>query len=551
MGITSLRVKNYIFVKDLEIEFHPGLNIITGETGAGKSLIIGSLNLALGERVDWSLLPEKKVEIVLTLKPPEESKKILEELGIETDEELIIRRVLEPAQKKSRSYINSVQVPAGFLKEFTSPLVELHGQHSHQILLDPRTHVDFIDDYGELMKLREEVKEIFLKAKTLQEQLHTLKKEADEVREKEEFLKYKLNELKKAELKKGEEQEIEERVRVLSNFEKLEASIKEVLDELYEGEETVYDKLSRSLHTLEEGEKIDPRLKAEREVIASLLTEIEELWRSLLEYKKGLYYDPVELETLRNRLTFLNQLRAKYRKTIEELVDEIDVIKNTLNEIESFDERIEQKEKELKEAKKKLYEKASLLSEKRKKVKKSLENQITSELHTLGMEKARFEIIISKREIDEKGMDDVEFYISTNPGEPPKPLNKIVSGGELSRVMLAIKTVLSEVDKVPTLVFDEADAGIGGKIAEIVGKKMKKISRKRQLIVITHLPQIAIFGDRHFVVEKIMDKTTTITMKEVQGEERVREVARMLAGEKITNSSIKYAKELLKIGEGV
>lgn len=551
MGITSLRVKNYIFVKDLEIDFHPGLNIITGETGAGKSLIIGSLNLALGERVDWSLLPENRIEIVLTIKPPEESKKILEELGIDTDEELIIRRVLEPAQKKSRSYINSVQVPAGFLKEFTSTLVELHGQHSHQILLDPRTHVDFLDDYGELNQLRDEVKDIFIKVKNLQEELRTLKKKADEVREKEEFLRYKLNELKNADLKKGEEQEIEERVRVLSNFEKLEASIKEVLDELYEGEETVYDKLSRSLHILEQGGKIDPRLRGEKEVIASLLTEIEELWRNLLEYKKGLYYDPVELETLRNRLTFLNQLKAKYKKTIEELVDEIDVIENTLNEIESFDERIKQKEKELKEAEKKLYEKASLLSEKRKKVKKSLENQVTDELHTLGMEKARFEIIINRKEIDEKGMDEVEFYISTNPGEPPKPLYKIVSGGELSRIMLAIKTVLSEVDKVPTLVFDEADAGIGGKIAEIVGKKMKKISRRRQLIVITHLPQIAIFGDRHFVVEKIMDKTTTITMKEVQGEERVKEIARMLAGEKITDSSIKYAKELLKMSEGV
>jgi len=548
MALQRLIVKDYLFVENLEIEFDPGLNIITGETGAGKSLIIGALNIALGEKVDWEILTEKESEITVVFNATEKEKELLEENGIECEDEIIIRRVLIPQQKKSKIYVNMTPVTQKFLKDLTQNLIDIHGQHQHQKLLSKETHIDFLDSFANLLEERQKMADLYHSLQKAKEKLKELLRKEKEEREKEEFYRFKLEELEKANLTPGEEQELEEKVNILSNIEKLQAETSDIIFDLYEAEDSAYEKIYKGLAKLQELIRIDHRLNEFLEMLSELPDKIEEVWRNLVEYKNSLIYNPLELEEARNRLSFLKNLKQKYRKSIEELIEERENLRKELEFIENFEVEIKKVEEEIAELEKKCEEQANFLREKRMEAKSKLERLITEELKDLAMEKSVFMVRIEDlQEISPYGKDDVEFFISTNPGEPPRPLYKIVSGGELSRIMLAIKRVLAEIDDVQTLVFDEADTGISGKVAEKVGKKMKSISEKRQVIVITHLPQIAAFGDRHFLVEKhIEGQKTVVNVRKLDEKERIKEIARILSGEKITEESIKYAEKFME-----
>ncbi|MEO0258626.1 MAG: DNA repair protein RecN [candidate division WOR-3 bacterium] len=548
MAIQRLIIKDYLFVDQVEIEFGPSLNIITGETGAGKSLIIGALNIALGEKVEWDLLNNKESEIILTVSATEKERKFLEENGIECEDEIIIRRVLSPQLKKSRIYINMTPSTQSFLRELTEFLVDIHGQHQHQRLLVKESHIDFLDSFAGLEAERAKMKSLYNEMVEKRTRLQEILKREQEAREKEEYFRYKLEELEKANLRPGEEEEILERVNILSNIEKLQNQITESIALLYDSEDSAYEKVFRTLAILENLSSIDSKIKEFSDLLKDLPDRMEEVWRNLVEYRNSLVYSPEELDELRNRLAFLKNLKNKYRKSIEELIEEKENLKRELEFIENFDTEIKNLEEEVKRLKDECEKQANVLHHKRVETAKKLKELIESELKDLAMEKAKFVINIEELpEITPQGRDSVEFFISTNPGEPPRPLNKVVSGGELSRIMLAIKRVLAEVDDVGTLVFDEADTGIGGKVAEMVGKKMKSISKNRQVIVITHLPQIAAFGDTHFLVEKKMEgNRTLVNIRKLTEDERKREIARMLSGEKITEESIKYAEKFLE-----
>ena len=547
MALQRLSIKNYLLVENLEVEFHPGFNVITGETGAGKSLIIGSLNIALGEKIDWDLMGEKEAEITAVFSLSEEEKNILKENNIEVNDEMIVRRVLNPQTKKSKIYINMTPVTQSFLKEITEHLIDLHGQHQHQSLLDPQKHIDYLDGFAGILKEREKMEELYNALLDAKERLENLRKRQREAQEKEEFYRFKLEELERANLKEGEEEELEERLRILSNIEKLQSNVTASAFELYESEDSAYEKIFRAVRNLQELTGIDARLIEGVNTLHDLADKLQEIWRFLMEYKNSLVLNPEELEELRSRLAFLKNLKQKYRKTIEELIEEKEFLKKELSQIENYDKEIEALTGEIANLEREVKKQAEILHESRVKAAPELERLIEEELKDLAMERAKFKVNILEKEISHLGKDSVEFYISTNPGEDPKPLSKIVSGGELSRIMLAIKRVLADLVNVPTMVFDEADTGIGGKVAEKVGRKMKEISQKRQVIVITHLPQIAAFGEKHFIVEKTVEgDKTRIKIRELNEQERVREIARMLSGEKITEESLQYAEKFLK-----
>lgn len=552
MALQRLFVKNYLLVKSLEVEFQQGLNVITGETGAGKSLIIGTLNIALGEKIDWDLLGEEEAEITLVFNVGEKEKKTLEKISLQTDDELIIRRVLNPSSRKSKIYINMAPVTQSFLKEITESIADLHGQHQHQKLLNKESHIDFLDGFARLTKEREKMRKLYEELMATQQRLKEMMKKEEEAREKEEFYKFKLEELEKANLKEGEESELEERINILSNIEKLQSLVTAAIFDIYESDDSAYEKIYRTIQNLQDLSKIDSHLREPLENLSELPDKLDEIWRNLVEYKNNLTLNPEELEELRNRLAFLKNLKNKYRKTIEELIKEKETLREELAMIENYENEISTLKRQIEDLKVKAEEQAALLTKERTKAKPVLEKLIKEELSELAMEKSEFVVEISEApELGPSGKDLVEFFISTNPGEPPRPLYKIASGGELSRIMLAIKRVLAEVDDVPTLVFDEADTGIGGKVAEKVGRKMKDISRKRQVIVITHLPQIAVFADRHFVVEKYTKSGKTyINIRELSEEEKIKEIARMLSGEKITSESLKYAEQFLRTSRG-
>jgi DNA repair protein RecN (Recombination protein N) len=547
MALQRLSIKNYLLVENLEVEFHPGFNVITGETGAGKSLIIGSLNIALGEKIDWDLMGEKEAEITAVFSLSEEEKNILKENNIEVNDEMIVRRVLNPQTKKSKIYINMTPVTQSFLKELTEHLIDLHGQHQHQSLLDPQKHIDYLDGFAGILKEREKMEELYNALLDAKERLENLRKRQREAQEKEEFYRFKLEELEKANLKEGEEEELEERLRILSNIEKLQSNVTASAFELYESEDSAYEKIFRAIRNLQELTGIDARLIEGVNTLHELSDKIQEIWRFLMEYKNTLVLNPEELDELRSRLAFLKNLKQKYRKTIEELIEEKEFLKKELSQIENYDKEIDALTVEIANLEREVKKQAEILHEARVKAAPELERLIEEELKDLAMERAKFKVNILEKEISHLGKDSVEFYISTNPGEDPKPLSKIVSGGELSRIMLAIKRVLADLVNVPTMVFDEADTGIGGKVAEKVGRKMKEISQKRQVIAITHLPQIAAFGEKHFIVEKTVERDKTrIKIRELNEQERVREIARMLSGEKITEESLQYAEKFLK-----
>ncbi len=563
--LSSLRIKNYALVDQLEVKFQPGLNIITGATGAGKSIIVGAANLALGERASIEAVRSgfdtANVEAVFKLADDRTLKELLGKLGLVLPDDLLIIRREISIKGQSRCFLNDRLVTLGSLKSIGDRLADLHGQHQHQSLLNVERHIDYLDHYGELEAVLARVHETYGLLRGKKRELENLQKGKMQDEERRKLYQFQIQEIEKANFSPGEELNLSQERKVLENVEALFELSSNIYHQLYESEASILERLTSLLKELKKNCHVDSRLKEPVDTLESCVIGLQDVSRFMEDYKCRLEFDPEKLEMIRERLNLLNTLKRKYDRTIDEILTYKEQMEGELNKIENKDDTINNLEKEIGELSQTLQKECSLLSEKRKVRASELSRRIQKALTDLGMDKTKFEIRITRREdknglveldgkrffADEKGMDQVEFFVSPNPGEELKPLAKIASGGEISRIMLALKSILVKTDQVETMIFDEIDVGIGGEVASAVGKSLKGLASLHQVIVITHLQQIASEADHHFKVFKERAKARTVTrIKKLDQEERVKEIARMISGEKISQLTLRQAKEMIK-----
>jgi len=563
--LSSLRIKNYALVDQLEIEFQPGLNIITGATGAGKSVIVGAVNLILGERASIETVrtgfDTATVEAVFKLPDDRTLKGLLSKLGMILQEDLLIIRREISSRGQSRCFLDDRLVTLASLKSIGDRLADLHGQHQHQSLLNVERHTEYLDHYGDLDSVLARVSETYHSLRKKQKELGDLiqSKKMDEGRKK--LYQFQIQEIEKANLSPDEEEKLAQERVVLENIETLFELSSNLYHKLYESEASILERLTSLSKELKKNTHIDSRLKEPAETLESCVIGLQDAARFLEDYKGGLEFDPQKLETIRERLNLLSTVKRKYDKTVEEILTYKKQIERDLDRIESKDEDIDSLEKEIERLSQTLQKECSVLSQKRKAKASELSKKIQKALTSLGMDRTRFQIRITRKEdenglvkldgkrffVDEKGVDQVEFFVSPNPGEELKPLAKIASGGEISRIMLALKSILVKTDRVETMIFDEIDVGIGGEVASAVGKSLKGLASSHQMIVITHLQQIASQADCHLKVFKESVKGRTVTrIKRLDKEERVKEIARMISGEKVSQLTLRQAKEMIR-----
>jgi DNA repair protein RecN (Recombination protein N) len=563
--LKNLRIRNYALVEDLEVEFHSGLNVLTGATGAGKSIIVGAVNLVLGERASFDVVrtgfDTAIVEATFELKPDRVFKNSLSSLGINcTDNILIIRREVS-GKGVSRCFVNDRQITLGTLKVIGDRLADLHGQHEHQSLLNVEKHIEYLDHFSDLNNFLASVSQNYYRLKEKQNELDELEKSKKQDQERKALYDFQIKEIEQANLSLGEEEKLIQDKKVLENIEELYQLSSSIYQNLHEGEGSIQERLAICSKEMKRGKELDLRLKEPKESLDSCLIHLQELSRFLESYKDSLEFDPEKLEIIRERLNLINTLKKKYGNTIDEILIYAEKIKEDLNKIENKDQIITGLKEEIKRLSDTFKKDCLLLSQKRKTKASDLAKKIQTTLSGLGMYKTKFEVKITSQEdenglleiddkryfADQKGMDQVEFFVSPNPGEELKPLAKIASGGEISRIMLALKSILAKADQVSTMIFDEIDVGIGGEVASTVGKSLKNLASSHQVIVITHLQQIASLADHQFKVFKESLKGRTVTqIKKLEEEERVKEIARMISGEKISELTLKQAKEMIK-----
>ncbi len=563
--LKELNIKNLAIIDQLRVEFAPGLNVFTGETGAGKSIVVDALSLALGERASVDLIRSGFQEAVveaafeLTSRIAGDVTMLLSEQGIEMDPggDLIVRRVLS-SSGKNKVYINGSLANLTTLAALGANLADIHGQHEHQSLLSLERQMEMLDTFGGLEALRGEVTSEYRRLLDVRKDLAELQEGERDRAQREDLLRYQKNEIEAAQLKPGEDEELANEQKVMANSEKLAALSSMVDDMLYSSDGSVLTNLKKAIDGLNDVIAIDSSLAGARELCESGRAQIEEAAREVASYHNRGEFDPRRLEQIGDRLDLIQKLKKKYGKTIEEIIEFGAKASDALERMERSTEEIENRKSAIQEIKFGLTDKAKQLTKKRKAAARDLEKKVEAELNHLGMKKTTFTLKITQEpggdtfdglKLGPQGADRVEFLISPNAGEDPRPLAKIVSGGELSRIMLALKTILVEGDGIPTLVFDEVDAGIGGAVAEEVGKKLKRVAAKRQVFCITHLPQIASMAGSHYGVAKSVkgDRTST-EVRLLDGQERIGEIARMLGGKTITEATVRHAEEMIERG---
>ncbi len=555
----SLHVKNLALIKEQEIEFSKGLNILTGETGAGKSVVIGSVNLALGGKADTGLIRTGEeyalVELVFGLEN-DSQRRLLEEMDIPVEEDgtVIIQRKL--MQGRSVSKVCGESVSARQLKDISNILINIHGQNDHQELLHKNKHLEILDDYcmNDLGDIPDKLKENLQKMKELQSSLdETDIDESARLRE-QELLEFEVNEISEAELVTNEDEQLETRYRKMVNSRKISEAAGAAFSMTGSGEseESASDIIGRAVRELSSVSGYDSEL----EDLLSQLSDVENLLtdfnHALSGYIDDLEFDDEEFRTVEDRLNVINHLKDKYGGSIEAVLAELDKKQARLDTLSDLDAHRNKIMAELTQQKGKVLELCKKISDIRKKGAKGLTEKLTAALVDLNFLDVKFEIDINSDEdsITSKGYDSVEFMISTNPGEQPRPLEKIASGGELSRIMLALKTVVADKDDISTLIFDEIDAGISGKTAWKVSQKLGELSKDHQIICITHLPQIAAMADTHFMIEKGLSEGRTVTsIYSLSEEDSTKELSRLLGGDKITDATIQNALEMRKMAK--
>ena len=554
--ILELYMKNCALVDELRLNLEEGLNILTGETGSGKSIIIDALNLCLGEKYDRSFLRRgtKKglVEAVFFI-DNNDLKEKLNEYGLDIeDNQIIISREIF-VDGKSISRINGRNVKLSLLKEISSYLIDIHGQHQNQVLFRKETHIEFLDLFGEkkLKEVKEDYIDVYREYNDLKKELNKLTENKDDMQIQREIdlIKFQINEIESANLSSNEYEELLKQRDIYRNGEKIYNNLNDCYSNLYNGSMNAFDFISKATKELSSISQYDDKLKDYHEAIEGIMYQIQDISRDVRNYKESIDFSPYELEQIEQRVDTVNNLRRKYGETIEDILKYKDKINNRLEEILNRDEKVEKLKVDISKIENILFIKSNNLTNIRKYVANLLEVKILEELESLNMKNVSFKVCFKDlNAFTYSGKDDIEFMISFNLGESLKPIYKVASGGEMSRFMLAFKTILSDIDKINTLVFDEIDTGISGIAAQIVGEKLRDISNKKQIICITHLPQIAANADIHFCIEKITsnDRTYT-TIKKLGYDNRINEIARLIAGSNITEKTIEHAKEIIQL----
>ncbi|KRQ86820.1 DNA repair protein RecN [Caloramator mitchellensis] len=553
--LLELHIKNFALIDAVDLDFSEGLNILTGETGAGKSILIDSINFLLGEKIGKDVIRKSCdftfVEGVFEIKS-EQLKSIMQDLGIDDDEYVVISREMTK-NGKNVARINGKTVTVNMLRKISKFLIDIHGQHEHQSLLDENTHLDILDAFcgEEFHKIKMEYKKTYDELVYIDEKINELKKEEQLKLQKMDILSFQINEIASAQLKLGEDEELSKRRNILINSEKIYNTIASSYAQLYQREEgsSAYDEIAMSISQLENITKYDENILNIKNELEEIYYKLEDIISKLRNYRDKVEFNQEELNVIEERLDLINKLKRKYGNTIEEIINYYDKIVEEYSTIEKSEEILDELNKKYDKLLSEITILADKMSLKRKETAAKLSASIENELRYLGMEKAKFNVEVSQLEkIQSSGMDKVVFLFSANPGEQLRKLNKVASGGEMSRIMLAIKTVIAEIDKIPTLIFDEIDTGISGRTAQSVAEKMSVISKGHQVLCVTHLPQIASMSDRHFKIHKMVYNENTITkVTKLNIDEQVEEIARMVGGALVTELTKEHAKEMLTI----
>lgn len=565
--LKKLYIKDFAIVDHLEIDFESGFQVLTGETGAGKSILVGALRLLCGERGQSDLVRSGSDKAILEaeFKFPIDSKKrsILEELAVELISDVIIVRREINTKGISRAFINDTPVNMNAIGTITELLIDLHGQHQHQRLIHPENHISYLDAFGKIQPILEKYKSAYKEYHSQKNLLEGLIEKRKKSYETHDLYTFQVNELTKANLKEEELELLISERKILENNEALFDVSSKVATLLYSAEDSASRIISEAINKLKSLTEIDPSFIELIKNLESAQVSVEETGRHCESYGSNLEFNADRLEEIRSRESELAWLLKKYQvSNLLALITRLEEMKKNLDEIENFDEKIDKLEKNLEEIRKKLQEISLVLSEKRQELGKNFEKELESLLISVGLQNASFKVkhswqekeggIVSVNgktyELSENGMDQIEFNVGLNVGEPTRPLHKVASGGEVSRIMLCIKTLLADSDDIATLVFDEIDSGISGRLAQIVGKKMLEIAKHHQLIVITHLPQIAAQGDSHFSVAKNeVEGRTIVSVEKLKADERILDIAKLLGGEQVTPQAIANARELLHV----
>ncbi len=551
--LQNLHVKNLALINETEVDFKEGLNILSGETGAGKSIIIGSINLALGEKVQKEMLRENAdyalVELIFSVTDPRQ-KELLKELDVipENDQIILSRKIVNG---RGVAKVNSESVPVSKMKAIASVLIDIHGQHEHQSLLSKRKHLEILDDYAkeELADWKQKVRVSYQEYRRIEEELaHADVNEEERLRELS-FLEYEVREIEEAGLEIGEDETLEANYRKFSNGKKIMEAVNGAYLLTGSQDDSASELIGRAVRELGAGAAYDEQVKSLEEQLLQIDSLVNDFNREIAEYIDETEFDDETFYQMEKRLDEINHLKSKYGNSIASVLEAAEEKRERMAKLADYDAYLSRLKKQLKGAREELEGYCEQVSKIRKKYAVTLTAAVTDALKDLNFLDVRFEMHFEKTpDYTANGTDDAEFLISTNPGEPVKPLGKVASGGELSRIMLAIKTVLADNDAIETLIFDEIDSGISGRTAQMVSEKMNVLGRNHQIICITHLPQIAAMADAHYLIEKSVENQTTVSrIRELSGEESIEELARMLGGVEITDKVRESAKEMKEL----
>ncbi len=550
--LNQLSVRNVAVIDKLDINLHDGVSVLTGETGAGKSIIIDSINMILGDRANKELVRygTDKAVVQAVFDAPKSVINILEENDIYVEDETVIITRQVTKEGKSVARINGMVVTLNILREISDRLINIHGQHDNQALLTPIRHITFLDAYADNEEYINRYKDILSKKREIEKKISSLEMDEQEKMQRIDLLEYQVKEIKKASLEKDEEDDLREQRDIYTNAEQITKSVNEAYMNLYEGDEiqSAYDGISIAVNEISQISDLNPQLKSIYDTLNEIMYSLEDTAHEIKEFGETVEFDEQTLNEIEERLDLISRLKRKYGNSIEEILEYLKKAESELNDIKLSDERTNELKEELKNITKELKEKGNVLTQRRENAAKVLEENIEKSLHELNMEKSKFKVNIENDgTFYDNGMDKVEFLISTNPGEPLKPLVKIASGGELSRVMLAIKSILADSDGVDTMIFDEIDTGVSGKAAMSIAKKLAVIAKNKQVICITHLPQLTAMADNHYLIQKNTDgEMASTTLKELDEEGRELELARIIDGGEVTELALSHAKQMLE-----
>lgn len=549
--LVQLNITNFAIIKRLELSLGKGLNTLSGETGAGKSIIITAINLLRGERSSADLIRtgcnESTVEALFAFPEHGAIAEILADSGIPFDGELLIKRHIL-REGRNKVFINGTMATLQMLSALAPALFSVSGQHEYQLLLKTDNHLNLLDHFSGLQADRARFQDLFRRYQALNQDIQTQENALKAKKERQELARFQMEEIQNADPSPGEDDTLTQERTRLQHAEELLNIASEAYQSLYERHDSVISATARSMKALDRGADLDPNLIAMRDALSEVQARLEDIAFSLRDFQKTVHLDPDHLEQVTERLELLNRLKRKYAKPLEEIIRFKEELSATVQTVDQSQERLRALRVQRDELTEALNRKAASLSEKRQRAARRFENAVEQELAQLHMNNTTFKVRFEATPggPGPEGIDMAEFMLSPNAGEALRPLSKIASGGELSRIMLALKTILARIGTVETLIFDEVDSGISGATAQVVGEKLSALAAYHQILCITHLPQIASQGDSHFLATKeITDHRTRSTIRPLNPEERVQEIARLLGGRTVTPQALAHAREML------